>query len=54
MYSINPQGLNFSAQVFCDMTSKNGVGVTVIGHDCESRTLVDGYEDAGSYKRIND
>ena len=33
------------------MTSKNGVGVTVIGHDSESRTLVKGYESAGSYKR---
>ena len=33
------------------MTSKNGVGVTVIGHDSESRTLVKGYDPAGSYKR---
>ncbi|XP_028402973.1 neurexin-4-like [Dendronephthya gigantea] len=38
-------------QVFCDMTSKNGVGVTEIGHDSEARTHVDGYEVAGSYKR---
>jgi hypothetical protein len=33
------------------MTSKNGVGVTVIGHDSESRTFVKGYESRGSYKR---
>ena len=33
------------------MTSKNGVGVTVIGHDSESRTLVKGYDPPGSYKR---
>jgi hypothetical protein len=33
------------------MTSKNGVGVTVIGHDSGSRTLVKGYESPGSYKR---
>ena len=33
------------------MTDKNGVGVTVIGHDSEDRTLVDGFEDAGSYSR---
>ena len=33
------------------MTSKNGVGVTVIGHDSESRTLVNGYETGSSYKR---
>ncbi|XP_028402774.1 contactin-associated protein-like 2 [Dendronephthya gigantea] len=51
MYSIKPQGLNLTIQVFCNMTSKNGVGVTEIGHDSESRTFVDGYEDPGSYKR---
>ncbi len=38
-------------QVYCNMTSKNGVGVTVIGHDSESRTLVSGYEGPGSYQR---
>ena len=50
---MNPQGLVSSpvVQVYCDMTSKSGVGVTVIGHDSESRTLVKGYESPGSYKR---
>ena len=38
-------------QVYCDMSSKNSVGVTVIGHDSESRTLVTGFEAPGSYKR---
>ncbi|XP_028402988.1 neurexin-4-like [Dendronephthya gigantea] len=33
------------------MTSKNGVGVTEIGHDSESRTLVSGYNPRGSYGR---
>ena len=33
------------------MTNKNGVGVTVISHDSESRTTVDGYEGQGSYSR---
>ncbi|XP_028393401.1 neurexin-4-like [Dendronephthya gigantea] len=33
------------------MTSKSGVGVTEIGHDSESRTLVSGYDPPGSYKR---
>ncbi|XP_028393440.1 neurexin-4-like [Dendronephthya gigantea] len=33
------------------MTSKNGVGVTEIGHDSESRTLMDGYDGKGSYTR---
>jgi hypothetical protein len=53
MYLMYPQGLSFAPplQVYCDMTSKNGAGVTVIGHDSESRTLVDGYEDPGSYRR---
>ena len=50
---INPQGLSSSplVRVYCDMTSKNGVGVTVIGHNSESRTLVKGYNPPGSYKR---
>ena len=54
-YYINPQGLGLSSlvRVYCDMTSKNGSGVTVIGHDSESRTLVKGpgYNPPGSYKR---
>ena len=50
---LNPQELDSSrsVKVYCDMTSKNGVGVTVIGHDSESRTLVKGYDPAGSYKK---
>ena len=37
--------------VTCDMSDKNGVGVAVISHDSENRTLVDGYESSGSYSR---
>ena len=37
--------------VICDMTDKNGVGVAVISHDSEHRTLVKGYEAPGSYSR---
>ena len=37
--------------VACDMTDKNGVGVTVISHDSEHRTLVDGCDAAGCYQR---
>ena len=33
------------------MSDKNGVGVTVISHDSESRTHVKGYESPGSYSR---
>ena len=36
---------------YCDMTDKNGVGVTVISHDSESRTHVKGCEEAGCYSR---
>ena len=49
IYYINLEGL--LVQVHCDMTSKNGVGVTEIGHDSESRTFVRGYDAPGSYKR---
>ena len=52
-YVIDPDGEG-SLQPFnvsCDMIDKNGVGVTVISHDSESRTLVKGYEDNGSYSR---
>ena len=34
VYNINPQRLpNESVVVYCNMTSKNGTGVTVIEHD---------------------
>ena len=33
------------------MSDKGGVGVTVISHDSEGRTLVDGHENRGSYIR---
>ena len=51
VHTIHPRGLNSQVQVYCDMSSKNSAGVTVIGHDSESMTLVDGYEDPGSYRR---
>ncbi len=52
VYNIVPQGVASSPfPVYCDMTSKNEIGVTVIGHNSESRTEVNGYEDYGSYKR---
>ena len=52
-YVIDPDGSGGLAPftVYCDMSDKNGVGVTVISHDSESRTLVDGYDDHGSYSR---
>ena len=52
-YVIDPDGEGGLAPftVYCDMSDKNGVGVTVISHDSESRTLVDGYNAHGSYSR---
>ena len=52
-YVIDPDGEGGLAPftVFCDMTDKRGVGVTVISHDSESRTHVKGCEDQGCYSR---
>ena len=37
--------------VYCNMTDKGGVGVTVVSHDSESRIHVIGFEGRGSYRR---
>ena len=37
--------------VICNMTDKNGVGVAVISHDSDNRTLVKGYDGKGTYSR---
>ena len=54
-YVIDPDGAGGLAafRVYCDMSDKNGVGVTVISHNSESRTLVSGYmySSPGSYTR---
>ena len=52
-YVIDPDGTGGLAPFteYCDMSDKNGVGVTVISHDSESRILVDGYTYSGSYSR---
>ena len=52
-YVIDPDGPEGVAPftVHCDMRDKNGVGVTVISHDGEGRTHVNGFEGAGSYAR---
>ena len=50
-YVIDPDGLGGVAPftVYCDMSDKNGVGVTVISHDSENRTYVKGYSGPASY-----
>ena len=52
-YVIDPDGLGGLAPftVYCDMSDKNGVGVTVISHDSESRTHVQGCKAVGCYSR---
>ena len=52
-YVIHPDGEGGLAPftVFCDMTDKSGVGVTVISHDSESRTHVSGCDPSGCYSR---
>ena len=55
-YVIDPDGSEGLAPftVYCDMTDKNGVGVTVISHDSESRTHVyngKSWGGQGSYSR---
>ena len=49
-YVIDPDGEGGYEPftVYCDMTDKNEVGVTVVSHDSESRKLVDGYEGKGA------
>ena len=37
--------------LYCDMTDKEVAQVTVISHDCQNRTLVDGFNDPRSYSR---
>ena len=52
-YVIDPDGPGGVAPftAHCDMRDQNGVGVTVISHDSESRTHVTGFLAAGSYSR---
>ena len=38
-------------RVYCDMTGKNGLAGTHVGHDSETRTFVKGYEAPLSYSR---
>ena len=52
-YVIDPDGEGGVTPflVYCNMTDKNNIGVTIIGHDSEDRTLVQGCEANGCYKR---
>ena len=50
-YVIDPDGSGGLAPftVYCDMSDKNGVGVTVLSHDSKSETLIKEYGGRGSY-----
>ena len=52
-YVIDPDGAGGLAPftVYCDMSDKNGVGMTIISHDSESRTHKQGCDPAGCYSR---
>ena len=52
-YIIDPDGPSGHGPftVFCDMTDKMAVGVTVVSHDSENETWVNGYDSRGSYLR---
>jgi len=52
-YVIDPDGAGGLAPftVYCDMSDKNGVGVTVISHDSESRMHVRGCYSQGCFTR---
>ncbi|XP_069047172.1 uncharacterized protein [Lepisosteus oculatus] len=53
-YVIDPDGEDQGVEpfpVFCDMNSLRADGVTVVGHDSESRTRVSPCEKAGCYSR---
>ena len=53
LYDIDPdmKGGLAPFTVFCDMTDKGGVGVTVVSHDSEARERVTGYSGQGTYQR---
>ena len=50
-YKIKPGKDMSSFQVFCNMTDKGGVGVSVISHNSEEKTMVKGYMYRGSYSK---
>lgn len=37
--------------VYCNMTERDHIGVTIVSHDSEDRILVDGCESKGCYSR---
>ena len=52
-YIIDPDGPGGKAsfQAYCNMTDKEGAGVTVFSQDTENRTHLDGCDPQGCYER---
>jgi len=52
-YIIDPDGDQGNApfRVYCNMTDKGGIGVTIVSHDSENRTHVNGCSGDGCYAR---
>ena len=48
-FNVNPKKDSRSFKVFCNMTDKGGVGVSVVSHNSEQRTAVQGFMFPGSY-----
>lgn len=51
VYDITSDEDSRSFQVFCNMTDKGGVGVSVFSHNSEERTVVQGFLYPGSYSK---
>lgn len=49
VFNVNPNKDSRSFKVFCNMTDKGGVGVSVVSHNSEQRTAVQGSMFPGSY-----
>ena len=52
-YIIDPDGVQGMApfDALCNMTDKDGIGMTVVSHDSENRTHVNGCMNDGCYQR---
>ena len=50
-YSVKPDKDSSFFKVFCNMTERGGVGVSVVSHDSEERTAVQGFMYRGSYSK---
>lgn len=51
-YQIQPKKNEAPFPVFCNMTDKKEIGVTVFSHDSEEKTHVNNHEERGEYRKI--